>query len=162
MFQCGKKCEKVLTCGKHSCERNCHQGPCFPCKKKHLADCYCGKNSDVVDCADSSYGCGEPCEKTIDCGYHKCEQTCHKGPCMTCLKKPELQTTCPCGRYSLLAIAESVRESCKDPIPSCGMPCKKKLHCGHECPLTCHEGRCPECKVGVQQSCRCLTAVRKI
>ena len=72
IFQCGKKCEKQLSCKKHRCERNCHEGPCLPCKKKHLADCYCGKNNDVIDCADTSYGCGEPCEKILDCNFHKC------------------------------------------------------------------------------------------
>ena len=73
-----------------------------------------------------------------------------------------MQKTCCCGRYQLFMISELERESCKNPIPSCGMPCKKIMNCGHECPLICHEGRCPECKVGVQQNCACGTAQRKI
>ncbi len=30
------------------------------------------------------------------------------------------------------------RTQCSDPIPTCGMPCKKLLACGHNCQKSCH------------------------
>ena len=98
-FQCGKKCERILNCHKHKCERNCHTGECQPCKKKKMAKCFCGKGSEVVDCSLPAYSCGEVCGKVLDCSYHKCEMACHDGSCNSCRHTPALQKTCPCGKY---------------------------------------------------------------
>jgi len=54
------------------------------------------------------------------------------------------------------------RQSCADPIPICGMPCGRKLDCGHLCPNSCHEGRCPPCKKVTDQLCQCGSQSRKI
>lgn len=54
------------------------------------------------------------------------------------------------------------RKSCADEIPECGMPCGKKLGCGHICPRSCHEGLCSPCKVNVEQTCICGLQTRKI
>ena len=53
------------------------------------------------------------------------------------------------------------RTSCTDPIPLCGMPCKKKLPCGHNCTKSCHEGPCSQCKVPINQNCTCTSSQRK-
>jgi len=31
--KCGKVCGSMLDCGKHQCERRCHEGLCEPCPK---------------------------------------------------------------------------------------------------------------------------------
>ena len=128
-FQCGKKCEQKLNCGKHRCERNCHPGECHPCKKMHMADCFCGKNSDIIDCARPSYSCEELCGQKLDCTHRSCESRCHEGQCKPCAKTPALQQTCPCGKYTIEMLTGDAefRQSCADPIPVCGMPCGKKL-----------------------------------
>ena len=64
---------------------------------------------------------------------------------------PERVTVCPCGKTDLeklYAKDESVkrRESCLDPVPTCGAVCGRKLdNCGHACESVCHEGPCPPC-----------------
>ena len=64
---------------------------------------------------------------------------------------PERVTVCPCGTTDLeklYAKDESVkrRESCLDPVPTCGAVCGRKLdNCGHACEAECHEGPCPPC-----------------
>jgi transcriptional repressor NF-X1 len=144
VFQCGKKCERILNCCKHKCERNCHHGACLPCKKKHMVKCWCGKNEDVVDCVQAAYSCEEICGKKLNCGFHTCQDLCHEGNCKDCQKTPELQKTCPCGAYTIEMLTgdEFFRQKCEDPIPTCGMPCKKLLSCGHKCSKSCHEGNC--------------------
>lgn len=89
---------------------------------------------------------------------------CHSGPCHSCPHTPELQTTCPCGKYSIEMLTgdPDFRKSCQDPIPVCGMPCGNKLECGHVCPNSCHEGPCLPCKVIVDQNCSCGLQSRKI
>lgn len=73
----------------------------MPCKKKHMVSCHCGKSDDIIDCALPSYSCEEICGKKLDCGYHFCEEKCHLGECSSCRKTPELQKTCPCGKYEI-------------------------------------------------------------
>lgn len=160
-FVCGKKCDKLLNCEKHKCNQNCHDGFCNPCSYKHLASCYCGKNDSVVDCVEVSYQCEDICGKTLDCGAHTCQERCHKGPCKTCSKKPDVLKTCPCGQYSITMLSDKPRELCTDPVPVCGMPCKKKLICGHSCSTSCHEGKCPPCKLEAVQKCKCESSSRK-
>ena len=97
----------------------------------------------------------------MDCGNHQCEEICHAGACKPCQRKPEINTRCPCGQYEIMMLTDEPRSSCVDPIPVCGMPCKKKLACGHSCTNSCHEGPCSQCKVPVTQSCVCTSGSRK-
>lgn len=118
----------------------------------------------MIDCSEESYSCGESCGRILNCGFHKCEMKCHSGPCHACPHTPELQTTCPCGKYSIEMLTgdPDYRKSCQDSIPVCGMPCGNKLECSHVCPNSCHEGPCPPCKVVVDQNCSCGLQNRKI
>lgn len=73
-----------------------------------------------------------PC-RTLDCEAHRCEQLCHRGPCQPCPRSPTLVKTCPCGQTQLLKLLElgyAERQSCSDPVPSCGKTCNKPLACG--------------------------------
>ncbi|TFL01770.1 hypothetical protein BDV98DRAFT_548477 [Pterulicium gracile] len=38
---------------------------------------------------------------------------------------------------------------------SCGSSCSRSRNCPHACPLPCHPGPCPPCKVTLTQSCLC-------
>lgn len=82
-FSCGLPCGKPLPCGKHTCIKTCHKGPCDTSK------------------------CTQPCnEKRPSCG-HPCAAPCHSGssadgsanvcpssaPCRRMVK-----ATCPCKR----------------------------------------------------------------
>ena len=92
----------------------------------------------------------------MDCGNHFCDRICHEGPCNLCKLKPELNKKCPCGQFNLSTLTSNVRLTCLDPVPTCGMPCRKPLKCDeHYCKKSCHSGPCDICKVEVPIVCRC-------
>lgn len=77
--------------------------------------------------------CYFPPFRMLDCGAHRCQQVCHRGPCQQCPRSPSLLKTCPCGQTPLTKLLElgySERRVCSDPIPSCGKTCSKPLACG--------------------------------
>jgi len=69
---CGKPCGKQLKCGKHQCNRVCHDGPCV----------------DV---------CTQPCMVAKPCG-HCCGAPCHEGPCPDVSCSARVTVICECGR----------------------------------------------------------------
>lgn len=100
-----------------------------------------------VKCGETEFSCKKKCEKELDCENHQCQDICHPGDCMPCELKPEKVNKCPCGKFDLtMLVGENSRKSCEDPIPVCGLPCKKLLPCGeHYCTKTCHNGECMPC-----------------
>ncbi|KAB5593926.1 FKBP12-associated protein [Ceratobasidium theobromae] len=63
-------------CEKHTCQQECHPGPCSPCQIVDTARCYCGKHEKEMSCgAGSPMDCGvegmEPWE-----GRWQCEDPC--------------------------------------------------------------------------------------
>uniref|UniRef100_A0A5S6QLN2 RING-type domain-containing protein n=1 Tax=Trichuris muris TaxID=70415 RepID=A0A5S6QLN2_TRIMR len=144
-FSCGAICGKLAPCERHNCQRACHNGPCF-------------QNAD-------SETCDQPCGRKLPCGVHYCDQDCHPGYCLPCKQDPSVVTTCPCG-YRLLEVLGVVRMACTDPIPTCGMICKKRLICGfpddpHSCQRKCHTGACT-CDLETFQDCACGCSSRKV
>ena len=130
--------------------------------------CYCGKVVKKIACSEKDekkesydwtgcFDCGQHCNRSFDCGIHKCEQTCHpqeqENP--HCPRSPDVVTYCPCGETSLDELNMSKRTSCTDPIPSCKNVCGKTLACGHACKQVCHTGECLPCLLTVDISCRC-------
>ncbi|CAG5051969.1 unnamed protein product [Parnassius apollo] len=77
-FSCGMPCGKPLSCGKHTCIKTCHKGPC------------------------NTEKCSQPCtEKRASCG-HGCAAPCHVasgGACPSAApcRRP-VRATCPCAR----------------------------------------------------------------
>lgn len=160
---CGQRCDRLLPCRRHRCEKVCHTGPCGDCNVLISARCFCGKKTETLLCGemelkgnlsekDGVFSCSEACSHMLSCGNHACQDICHPGPCGECELMPGKVTACHCGKTRLL----EKRASCLDPIPTCDKVCDKKLPCGvHRCKVTCHEGDCPPCVVRVEQRCRC-------
>ncbi|KAJ8920654.1 hypothetical protein NQ315_004793 [Exocentrus adspersus] len=158
---CNSICNKTLNCGIHKCKSTCHPGNCNPCTETIIQECYCGKQGRKVTCSvefsgKTQYICEDTCGKTLSCGNHKCEKTCHEGPCEPCARDVNLVDTCPCGKTPL----EKIRNSCLDPIPCCDKICGRVLKCGqpslpHKCREKCHEGECPKCPLTTVVRCRC-------
>ncbi|CAN6877972.1 unnamed protein product, partial [Brassica oleracea] len=171
LLVCGQRCEKLLNCGRHQCEKTCHVGPCDPCQVLINATCFCKKKVETVICGDMNvkgelkvedgvYSCNLNCGKPLGCGNHFCSEVCHPGPCGDCDLLPSRVKTCYCGKTRL---EEQTRQSCLDPIPSCSNLCSKLLPCGlHTCNEVCHSGDCPPCLVQVNQKCRCGSTSRTV
>ncbi|OIV94172.1 hypothetical protein TanjilG_13789 [Lupinus angustifolius] len=170
VLTCGQRCEKLLECGRHQCERICHVGPCDPCQVLINASCFCSKKMEVILCGDMTvkgefkaeggvFSCGSNCGKKLSCGNHACIETCHPGICGECDLLPSQINTCCCGKNRL----EEERQSCLDPIPTCSQVCGKSLPCGiHHCKEACHAGDCSPCLVLVSQKCRCGSTSRSV
>ncbi|KAL5545220.1 hypothetical protein UlMin_009004 [Ulmus minor] len=170
VLTCGQRCDKLLECGRHRCEKVCHVGPCDQCQVLINASCFCKKNTEVVLCGemtmkgevkteDGLFSCSSVCGKKLSCGNHFCSEICHPGSCGECELMPSKTKTCHCGKTML----QEERQSCLDPIPTCSERCRKPLRCGeHYCEELCHAGDCPPCLVIVTQKCRCASGSRVV
>jgi len=79
------------------------------------------------------YLCGNVCGRSLDCGHHECDRSCHVGPCDGCLLQPDRVTSCPCGKTALADISTAKpRLTCTDEIATCQLTCLKPLPCGTE------------------------------
>ncbi|MCO5567244.1 hypothetical protein L7F22_020933 [Adiantum nelumboides] len=166
---CGQICGHQLECGRHYCQKICHEGPCGSCDTLLTVTCFCVKRRQTMACGgmglqgeldwdNGVFSCESACLNKLPCGKHFCNRKCHPGQCGECELAPGKVQTCPCGKTSvqeLLATGKH-RESCTDPVPHCGQVCEKLLPCGkHVCVSLCHSGDCPACEVLVDQKCRC-------
>ncbi|XP_061821295.1 transcriptional repressor NF-X1 [Nerophis lumbriciformis] len=178
LLHCDKVCGAVLNCGQHTCTQVCHSEPCQPCQLQVEQVCYCGVTPREVLCGtdedkfDGSghFSCQKTCAKVLDCEAHQCQQLCHQGLCPPCPRSPSTVKTCPCDQTQLTKLLElgySERQSCTDPIPSCGKTCTKPLACGsndtiHLCDKLCHEGACGPCSLTSNIRCRCAFKTKEV
>ncbi|XAR65419.1 hypothetical protein NMG60_11009545 [Bertholletia excelsa] len=168
VLTCGQRCDKLLDCWRHRCDRICHTGPCNPCQVLVNASCFCHKKVEVVLCGemavkgdvkaeDGVFSCNSTCGNKLSCGNHDCREICHPGACGECEMLPGRIKTCFCGKTNL----QEERQSCLDAIPTCSQVCEKLLPCGvHHCKERCHAGDCAPCTVLVTQKCRCRSTSR--
>ncbi|KAJ8978423.1 hypothetical protein NQ317_019661 [Molorchus minor] len=71
-FSCGLPCGKQMPCGRHKCNKPCHDGPCqTPCR--------------------------QPCNIPRDLCGHPCGKPCHDPPCPESSCKQNVPVTCVCG-----------------------------------------------------------------
>lgn len=74
-FSCGLPCGKSLQCGRHNCQKPCHDGDCM-------------KDGEV---------CKQRCNRArLDC-LHQCGGACHDGECPDIMCKENVEITCECG-----------------------------------------------------------------
>ncbi|KAJ8971889.1 hypothetical protein NQ314_000502 [Rhamnusium bicolor] len=152
---CGEIClRKGRTC-EHKCTILCHPGPCPDCNVMVSKPCGCGSTQQVVKCStDIEIVCDSICNKTLDCGIHKCKSRCHSGNCSSCSEI--IIQECYCGKVGrkVSCSAEfsgSTQYACED-------ICGKTLTCGnHKCQRICHEGLCDTCirDVNIIHTCPC-------
>ncbi|KAL1690222.1 hypothetical protein GGG16DRAFT_56132 [Schizophyllum commune] len=178
LASCGEPCGRRLSCGKHTCEKTCHEGDCGPCDITETVKCYCGKEEKEVKCGDGEaevceieggetwfgrFACSQTCDRLFDCGVHKCQKPCHppSRSAPPCPFSPSLVTRCPCGRHP--ASDFPTRTSCSDPIPTCDSKCSKPHSgCSHPCEAKCHTGPCPPCSVPITRPCRCGLSTKSV
>ncbi|XP_026478578.1 NF-X1-type zinc finger protein NFXL1-like [Ctenocephalides felis] len=146
-WNCTSKCQRLLSCKTHKCEKPCHEGKCPPCPKESLQKCLCGLQEVVRRCSEEFWQCENACNKNLSCGLHKCAQKCHSGDCDAC--PGTLPRECPCGK-------QLVTLACSEEVLPCGDTCGKLLLCGqHYCNQRCHRGDCSTCLVVIEKLCRC-------
>ncbi|XP_034109724.1 NF-X1-type zinc finger protein NFXL1 [Drosophila albomicans] len=162
---CGDTCQKLLSCGKHTCAQRCHRGPCNLCLVRTKKKCRCGLHEKELPCSKEftcetkckqmrdcgKHGCNRkccgdqcpPCEKIcgkqLSCNKHKCQSVCHNGPCYPC--KMESQVNCRCGKTR--RNVPCGRE--KNARIACPELCRITAKCHHAIKHRCHKGECPPC-----------------
>ncbi|CAG7944041.1 unnamed protein product [Penicillium salamii] len=177
-WSCGEICGELLPCGEHTCPLPCHEGLCGGCEVDIEARCYCGKLQTEMLCKSKDdendsriihedgsdeewtgcFGCGETCNRPLDCGKHTCKKDCHPQEAHPahCPRSPDVVLDCACGKTPLSEIpGYTPRTSCEDPILNCQKPCGKSLPCGHPCEKLCHIGPCGACLRQVHIKCQC-------
>ncbi|XP_021769188.1 NF-X1-type zinc finger protein NFXL2-like [Chenopodium quinoa] len=174
-FRCDNPCGQGLDCGKHVCERGCHEGVCGHCPLKGRRTCPCGRRVyEGIPCDVEVALCGATCDKKLSCGKHTCHERCHRGSCVeTC--RIMITKSCRCGSvkkqvpcYQDLACERKCsrerdcgrhacrRRCCDGDCPPCTEVCGRRLRCrNHKCPSPCHRGPCAPCPLMVTISCAC-------
>ena len=140
-FTCQEECGKALSCGLHTCNRNCHPGSCGRCPRDPalVTTCPCGKNQLSVllieerkSCTDPIPTCYTPCQQLQACG-HQCQAMCHFGRCPPC--KEKVSVLCRCGSMTISTICSKASDA------KCQKICKTMKSCNkHKCDEIC----CPE------------------
>ncbi|XP_078712245.1 transcriptional repressor NF-X1 isoform X1 [Lampetra fluviatilis] len=172
VVRCSEVCDNLLNCGKHTCALICHPGNCESCPIKLVQVCHCGATKREVPCGGElkEFSCEKPCNRSLACGNHCCQELCHPGICRLCPLLPGEAGSCPCGQTSLeklLDLGSPERKSCTDPLPTCTNVCGKPLPCGsddlvHTCPAICHEGPCAPCTGVSTIVCRCGCKTKEV
>ncbi|KAK0417371.1 hypothetical protein QR680_012971 [Steinernema hermaphroditum] len=157
---CAEICGKARAPGcPHRCTEICHPGPCPGCPAMKVISCGCGREEKAIRCGTGvTFQCRERCGKSLNCGQHYCEETCHSGPCNQC--ESLIHRECYCGSENqiLPCSAENLR---LDENFSCGKPCTGMFSCGeHQCDKKCHEAvseneRCGVCTFDPERLTHC-------
>ncbi|XP_072040523.1 NF-X1-type zinc finger protein NFXL1-like [Amphiura filiformis] len=173
-WSCDKICGKVLSCGSHTCEKECHQqGQCGDCPRSGQRTCPCGKTKFDLPCTEDIPNCGDTCEKLLSCGIHQCSQRCHTGECEKCRQMCTKKCRCGLRERSVLCHKEYLcdskcsqmrdctrhqckRKCCDGSCPPCEQSCGRQLTCkNHKCQSRCHSGMCYPCPEIVEIKCFC-------
>ncbi|KAF2221825.1 hypothetical protein BDZ85DRAFT_274744 [Elsinoe ampelina] len=144
-YQCANSCNRPFDCGVHSCEKPCHaqEADSTHCPRSPdvVTHCPCGKTplsefagASRDSCSDPIPNCDKACMKPLGCG-HACEQKCHAGDCLPCMKTVDI--SCQCGRTTTSTICHQGSEF----RPQCFRVCHATLSCGrHACDERCCTG----------------------
>lgn len=180
VWQCYKVCKKPLSCGYHSCERQCHKDSCGPCPLEAPRTCPCGKSHYTLPCTQETPTCGDTCGLLLQCGAHHCSRRCHRDNCGTCLEvvskpcrcglhtkeqpcKKEFLCESKCRRTKNCGRHQCNRKCCDGNCPPCEKPCSRTLACGtHKCASVCHRGQCYPCPLTAEIKCRCSKTVLSV
>lgn len=130
---CNKPCSKPRSCG-HDVNHTCHTGACPPCTVLCKRWCH-GKHElrAAVPCHQESFSCGLACGRELNCGRHRCIQTCHEGDCpVVCTQKCTVERVdcghpcnAPCHEPPCpeSACKQMVRITCQCGLRSTTRPC---------------------------------------
>lgn len=151
---CGDMCGRTDNC-LHPCTLRCHPGPHAICQSFVQRSCACGKSSKTFQCSmKETFECEDVCEKALNCGVHKCQESCHQGDCKPCCESIEMK--CFCGKDA--KIEACVSDNALITKYSCDKVCDLPLSCdNHRCELLCHPQKCGSCLLSPEliKACPC-------
>jgi transcriptional repressor NF-X1 len=159
-LDCPMPCARQHAC-EHPVSHNCHwdDNRCPPCS--YLTSRMCMGEHELrhnIPCHMKDVSCGRPCMRRLESCAHKCNRTCHKGPCITLSASTVNQNA-----NGSEATSSSVGELLLGEdalVEKCTQPCiRERPHCNHRCNALCH-GRdepCPDtvCQEMVTIRCKC-------
>lgn len=144
---CDSICNKLLSCGKHRCEFQCHEGDCLdPCIRFERTRCSCEQSIFITPCGfHGKPKCNLKCESNMSCRRHKCAERC-------CAGRPAAQR-----RKKMFLNKQDINdESLVEAEHICLKECSRTLSCGkHNCTMKCHPGKCPPCLVSDSEDLVC-------
>ncbi|XP_014353942.2 NF-X1-type zinc finger protein NFXL1 [Latimeria chalumnae] len=144
-YSCKRPCGRLLSCGNHTCMRECHSVSSVDGVHNKQAGKEC-------------FQCEEGCVKPRPSGCtHLCMLPCHLRDCPPCPQMIRIKCHCKITTLYIECKKLSTADpSSKKDICSCKNQCPKELSCGHRCKETCHPGDCPDgCYQKVKVRCPC-------
>lgn len=116
---CGNVCGRTLACGKHTCQKICHEGECDDCTVRETSRCWCGKTEKELGCGE---GDAQECSvegETPWIGRFPCDRICER--CVLSIN------------YTLYR-SSLFRRSFDCGVHSCQKPCHPPSHRPALCP----------------------------
>lgn len=148
---CGKICDKLLPCGRHTCIQTCHSGPCDPCTQSMDISCRCGRTESRTICHQGTVSapeCRRLCRAQLNCGRHE-----HGEHCCPAEKKA-IERVAAKRKNKVTTVSNEEFEA----EHICTRTCGRDLKCGrHKCQQLCHRGPCASCPEAIfdEISCNC-------
>ncbi|KAK7204833.1 hypothetical protein BZA70DRAFT_185816 [Myxozyma melibiosi] len=159
--RCRRICRIQLNCQRHECGQ-----PCCPGEKLGQERLLKFRRKDVLqqqqvleDIIEPQHICTATCNNMLKCGNHRCQITCHRGPCPPCLEASFEELTCNCGRTKMMPPIP-----CGTKPPRCKYQCTRVPACGHPAVKhNCHldDEECPKCPYFVERRCMCGKSLQK-
>ncbi|KAJ7057853.1 hypothetical protein C8F01DRAFT_325430 [Mycena amicta] len=143
---CASPCSRKRTGCDHPCPLLCHPGPCPPCRVTTELQCGCPRGQVLaLRCGEANVSCGAVCERTLNCGVHKCTRDCHTDSCDPCAERVQARCYCgkdqkedTCGAGEPANCSLSGNESWTGTF-ACPSTCDRPFACGtHRCSKPCH------------------------
>ncbi|XP_043918359.1 NF-X1-type zinc finger protein NFXL1 [Protopterus annectens] len=152
-YSCGRPCGRLLSCGNHTCMKECHSVTTVDGEDK--------KQKAGKECSICEEGCSKP--RPPGCP-HSCTLPCHPGECPPCGQMIRVKCHCKIATLYIECVKFSAADSdTKKFLGSCKNQCPKELSCGHRCKETCHPGKCLDlCSQKVKIRCPCRRIKKEV
>ncbi|XP_025197835.1 protein shuttle craft-like isoform X2 [Melanaphis sacchari] len=139
--RCERKTKYVCKCGSRSKEIKCNSVTSeLTCKKKCNKMMSCGKHRCMTVCCNAQeHICTRTCNGLLNCRKHRCDRVCHTGSCAICFEASFEELYCRCGNSF---ISPPIRCGTRPPLCTlpcsreheCDHPATHICHDEEECP----------------------------
>ncbi|CDK29442.1 unnamed protein product [Kuraishia capsulata CBS 1993] len=159
--KCTHKCQALLSCRRHRCGDVCCDFEQVALRRdrelqkgrRRVGGHSAAALEEIINNIEAKHICTKECGKLLSCGLHRCQMTCHMGPCKPCLESSSDDLVCHCGQT---VVPAPVR--CGTKLPVCPHQCTRPTACGHRPEYhNCHpdDQSCPKCTFLMVKKCGC-------